>query len=68
MSLELMLNSVNLAFVAFSKHVGNLEGQVFVLFIMVVAAAEVAVGLAVAVAVFRQKGSVDINDFNIMKW
>ncbi len=68
MCLELMLNAVNLSFVAFSHYLGSLEGQVFVLFVMVVAAAEVAVGLAIAVAVFRQKGSIDVNDVNLMKW
>ncbi|MGC8660186.1 MAG: NADH-quinone oxidoreductase subunit NuoK, partial [Desulfomonilaceae bacterium] len=51
MSLELMLNAVNLSFVAFSHYLGSVEGQIFVLFVMVVAAAEVAVGLAIAVAV-----------------
>ncbi len=68
MSLELMLNAVNLTFIAFSRYLGSIEGQIFVLFIMVVAAAEVAVGLAIAVAVYRQKGTVDINQVNLMKW
>jgi NADH-quinone oxidoreductase subunit K len=68
MSLELMMNAVNLTFVAFSHYLGSIEGQVFVLFIMVVAAAEVAVGLAIAVAIFRQKGTVDVNEINLMKW
>ncbi|HMK37677.1 MAG TPA: NADH-quinone oxidoreductase subunit NuoK [Desulfomonilaceae bacterium] len=68
MSLELMMNAVNLTFVAFSRYLGSIEGQIFVLFIMVVAAAEVAVGLAIAVAVFRQKGTVNVNEVNIMKW
>lgn len=68
MSLELMLNAVNLTFIAFSRYLGSIEGQVFVLFIMVVAAAEVAVGLAIAVAIFRQRGTVNINDINLMKW
>jgi NADH-quinone oxidoreductase subunit K len=45
-----------------------MEGQIFVLFVMVVAAAEVAIGLAIAVAIFRDKGSININDINIMKW
>ncbi len=67
-SLELMLNSVNLAFVAFSRFIGNIEGQIFVLFIMVVAAAEVSVGLAIAVAVFKRQGTINVNDVNIMKW
>lgn len=68
MCLELMLNAVNLTFIAFSRYLGSMEGQIFVLFIMVVAAAEVAVGLAIAVAVFREKGSIDVNDVNLMKW
>jgi NADH-quinone oxidoreductase subunit K len=68
MSLELMLNAVNLTFIAFSRYMGAVEGQVFVLFIMVVAAAEVAVGLGIAVALFRQKGTVNINEINLMKW
>jgi NADH-quinone oxidoreductase subunit K len=68
MSLELMLNAVNLTFIAFSRYLGSIEGQIFVLFIMIVAAAEVAVGLAIAVAVYRQRGTVDINQVNLMKW
>ncbi len=68
MSLELMLNAVNLTFIAFSRYLGSIEGQIFVLFIMVVAAAEVAVGLAIAVAVFRDRGSINVNDINLMKW
>ena len=68
MSLELMLNAVNLTFVAFSRYVGAVEGQVFVLFIMVVPAAEVAVGLGIAVALFRQKGTVNINDISLSEW
>ena len=68
MSLELMLNSVNLTFIAFSRYLGSVEGQIFALFIMVVAAAEVAVGLAIAVAIFRQSGTININDVNLMKW
>ncbi|MDA8405536.1 MAG: NADH-quinone oxidoreductase subunit NuoK [Deltaproteobacteria bacterium] len=68
MSLELMLNAVNLSFVAFSRYLGSIEGQIFVLFVMVVAAAEVAVGLAIAVAVFRQRGTININDISLLKW
>lgn len=68
MSLELMLNAVNLSFIAFSRYLGSIEGQIFVLFIMVVAAAEVAVGLAITVAIFRQKGTINVNDINLMKW
>jgi NADH-quinone oxidoreductase subunit K len=68
MSLELMLNAVNLTFIAFSRYLGTVEGQIFALFVMVVAAAEVAVGLAVAVAIFRMEGTVDVNDIDLMKW
>ncbi len=68
MSLDLMLNAVNLTFIAFARYLDSVEGQIFVLFIMVVAAAEVAVGLAIAVAIFRESGSIDINDVNLMKW
>ncbi len=68
MCLELMLNAVNLTFLAFSHYLGSMEGQVFALFVMVVAAAEVGVGLAIAVALFRQRGTININDINLMKW
>lgn len=68
MSLELMLNAVNLTFIAFSRYLDTVEGQVFVLFVMVVAAAEVAVGLAIAVAIYRQQGTINVNDINLMKW
>lgn len=68
MSLELMLNAVNLTFIAFSRYLGSIEGQVFALFVMVVAAAEVAVGLAIAVSIYRQRGTVDVNEIDLMKW
>jgi len=68
MCIELMLNSVNLTFIAFARHLGNVEGQIFVFFVMAVAAAEVAVGLAIIVVLFRFKNSVDIDSLNIMKW
>jgi NADH-quinone oxidoreductase subunit K len=68
MCIELMLNAVNLTFVAFSRHLGNLDGQVFVFFIMTVAAAEAAVGLALIIAFFNNKESIDITDVNLMKW
>jgi NADH-quinone oxidoreductase subunit K len=68
MSLELMLNAVNLTFIAFARYLGSTEGQIIVLFVMVVAAAEVAVGLAISVAVFRQRGTVDVNEIDLMKW
>ena len=68
MCIELMLNAVNLTFVAFSRYLGNLDGQVFVFFIMTVAAAEAAVGLALFIAFFNNKDSIDIEDANLMKW
>lgn len=68
MSIELMLNAVNLAFVALSKQLGNLDGQVVVFLVMTVAAAEAAVGLAIIICLFRNKKSVNVDDFNLMKW
>ena len=68
MSIELMLNSVNLLLAAFSAFMNNPAGQIFVFFIMVVAAAEVAVGLSIIVVIFRTTGSIDINVLNKLKW
>lgn len=68
MSIELMLNAVNLSFVAISKHLDSLDGQVFVFFVMTVAAAEVAVGLAIIINLFRNKETVNVDEINIMKW
>ncbi|RMD93473.1 MAG: NADH-quinone oxidoreductase subunit NuoK [Calditrichaeota bacterium] len=68
MSIELMLNAVNLSLVAFAKHLNSLDGQIFVFFVMVVAAAEVAVGLALIVAIFRVRESVFVDEINLMKW
>jgi NADH-quinone oxidoreductase subunit K len=67
MSIELMLNAANLAFVAFSSVNNILDGQIFVFFIMTVAAAEVAVGLALIVAIFRTKKSIDVDQINMLK-
>ena len=67
MSIELMLNAGNLAFVAFSRELGSLDGQVFVFFVMTVAAAEVAVGLAIIVNVFRLKETVYVDEINLLK-
>ncbi|MEZ5174757.1 MAG: NADH-quinone oxidoreductase subunit NuoK [Acidimicrobiia bacterium] len=67
MSIELMLNSVNLTFVAVSKDLGLIEGQVAALFVMVVAAAEVTVGLAIIVAVFRKRASANVDELAEMK-
>ena len=68
MSIELMLNSVNLLLAAFAAYSNNPAGQVFVFFIMVVAAAEVAVGLAILVMIFRNTKSTDINTLSNLKW
>ena len=67
MSLELMLNASNLALVAFSRFNGNLHGQIFVFFIITVAAAEVAVGLAIIVALFRRRQTVQVDEINSMR-
>jgi len=68
MCIEVMLNSVNLTFIALSRHVGNMDGQIFVFFVMTVAAAEAAVGLALMIAFFRNKESIEVDDFNMLKW
>jgi len=68
MSIELMLNAVNLSFIAFARFIPSVTGQVFVFFIMAVAAAEVAVGLAIIVTIFRHQETLDIDKVNIMKW
>ncbi|NCO32544.1 MAG: NADH-quinone oxidoreductase subunit K [Armatimonadetes bacterium CG2_30_59_28] len=68
MSIELMLNAVNLLFVTFSKYLGIVDGQVIVFFVMVVAAAEVAVGLGIVVSRFRLTGTVDADKASLMKW
>jgi NADH-quinone oxidoreductase subunit K len=67
MSVELMLNAANLALAAFAKQWNNLDGQVFIFFVMTVAAAEVAVGLALIVAIFRNKRSINIDDLHQME-
>jgi len=67
MSVELMLNAANLAFVAFANQFGQLDGQMFVFFVMTVAAAEVAVGLALIVTIFRTKRSTDVDDLSQLK-
>ena len=68
MSIELMLNAVNLLMVAFSRYFGDSSGQVFVFFVMVVAAAEVAVGLAILMMIYRNTKSTDIDMLNNLKW
>ncbi|KWX04102.1 NADH:ubiquinone oxidoreductase subunit K [Carbonactinospora thermoautotrophica] len=68
MCIELMLNAANLAFVTFARVVGNLEGQVAAFFTMVVAAAEVVVGLAIIVTIFRTRRSASVDDANLLKY
>jgi NADH-quinone oxidoreductase subunit K len=68
MSIELMINSINLLLAAFSAYLNDPAGQIFVFFIMVVAAAEVAIGLAIVVLIFRTTHSIDINVLNQLKW
>lgn len=67
MCIELMLNAVNLAFIAFSRYRGNLDGQIFVIFVIVVAAAEAAVGLAIIIAVQRNRNTLTIDEVDSMK-
>ncbi len=68
MSVELMLNAANLALVAFSRHNASMDPQVVAMFVMALAAAEVAVGLAIIVAVFRRRDTVNIDDLRNLKW
>jgi len=68
MSIELMLNAVNLTFVAFARALNSLTGQIFVMFVMAVAAAEVAVGLAIIIAFYRNRETVDVDDLSLLKW
>lgn len=68
MSVEIMLNAVNLTLIAFGRYLPDVDGQIIVFFVMAIAAAEVAVGLAIVVSLFRHKGSLDIDQANLMKW
>jgi NADH-quinone oxidoreductase subunit K len=68
MSIELMLNAANLALVAFGQRLGNLDGQAVVFFVMAVAAAEVAVGLAIIVTIFRTRRRLSVDDLSVMRW
>jgi NADH-quinone oxidoreductase subunit K len=68
LSIELMLNATNINFVAFSEYLQDMGGQVFVFFALTVAAAEVAVGLAIIIALHRAKDSINIEEFNLLKW
>jgi NADH-quinone oxidoreductase subunit K len=67
MSIELMLLAINLNLVAFSAYLGDLAGQVFAMFVLTVAAAEAAIGLAILVAYFRNRGSIEVEDINLMR-
>ena len=67
MSIELMLNAVNLTFVALSYHLRQLEGQIFVFFVMVIAAAEATIGLAIIIAVFKRRESLNVDRIDLMK-
>ncbi len=68
MSIEIMLNAVNLSLVAFSAYLGDAEGQLLVFFVMAVAAAEAAVGLAIVIALFRNQQTVYVDEVNLMRW
>ena len=68
LSVEIMLNAVNLTFVAFSSESGQISGQIFVFFVLVVAAAEAAVGLALVIAMFRNRESLNVDRSNLLKW
>ena len=67
MCIELMLLAVNFNFIAFARHLGDLDGQIFVFFIMTVAAAESAIGLAILVVLFRERGSINVEELDTMK-
>jgi len=68
MSIEIMLNAVNLAFVALGRRLGSMDGQVIVFFVMTVAAAEAAVGLAIIISVFRNRETVNADELDLMRW
>ncbi|MCZ6780518.1 MAG: NADH-quinone oxidoreductase subunit NuoK [Nitrospirae bacterium] len=68
LSIELMLNATNINFVAFSHYFQNIAGQVFVFFALTVAASEVAVGLAIIIALYRSKSSINVDEFQLLKW
>ena len=68
MCIELMLNSVNLTFISLSSHLQSLDGQIFVFFVMAVAAAEAAVGLALMITFYRNRDSIDVDNINMLKW
>ncbi|HEX5045344.1 MAG TPA: NADH-quinone oxidoreductase subunit NuoK [Candidatus Polarisedimenticolaceae bacterium] len=68
MCIELMLNAANLVFIAYARHYQEAEGQVYVFFVMTLAAAEAAVGLAIVIALFRLRETTDVDEINLLKW
>ena len=68
MSIELMVNAVNLTFIAYAREMGSLHGVMFVFFVMAIAAAEAAVGLAIFIAMFRHRETIDVDEANLMHW
>ena len=68
MSIELMLNAANLAFITFARQFGETDGQIYVFFIITLAAAEAAVGLAIVIALFRLRESTDVDELQLLKW
>ena len=68
MSIELMLNAVNLTFITLARRLGSMDGQVIVFFVMTVAAAEAAVGLAIIISIFRSRETVNADELSLMKW
>jgi NADH:ubiquinone oxidoreductase subunit K len=68
MAIELMLNAVNLNLVAFSQYLADLAGQVFALFVIAVAAAEVGIGLAIVILVYRNRETINVDEVNLLKW
>jgi len=68
LSIELMLNAVNLVFVSFARQLHSMDGQVIVFFVMTVAAAEAAVGLAIILSVFRNRETVNVDELNLLRW
>ena len=68
MSIELMMNAVNINLIAFSRHLGQTTGQIFAIFVITVAAAEAAVGLGIVIAMFKNKETMNINEIDLLKW
>ena len=68
LSIEIMLNAVNLTFIAFGRQIGNVDGQIIVFFVMTVAAAEAAVGLAIVISLYRHRESLNPDAFTLLKW